>query len=129
MTLDLCLLPLPPVTCHPAKINQVVMNLISNAIDACQPGGTVTITTRAGEREVQIEVADTGTGIDPAIKDRIFDPFFTTKPLGQGTGLGLSISYSIIRDHHGRIEVDSKDGSGSRFIVYLPLNLTAELVA
>jgi two-component system, NtrC family, sensor kinase len=66
-------------------------------------------------------VADTGTGIDPQIKDRIFDPFFTTKPPGQGTGLGLSISYGIIQDHKGKIEVESAVGKGSKFIVRLPL--------
>jgi signal transduction histidine kinase len=119
--LELKLAPIPPLTCHPAKINQVVMNLISNAIDACQPGGTVTVATCKTGDEIQIEVADTGTGIDPQIKDRIFDPFFTTKPPGQGTGLGLSISYGIIQDHKGKIEVESAVGKGSKFIVRLPL--------
>ncbi len=112
---------LPPVSCSSAKINQVVMNLISNAVDASKENDTVTITTRFANDEAQIEVADTGVGIDPQVKHRIFDPFFTTKPQGEGVGLGLSISYSIIRDHHGRIELDSTPGKGSRFTIHLPI--------
>ncbi len=106
---------LPPVACYPAKINQVVMNLIANGVDACGEGGKVTVRTYATGEAVQIEVTDTGSGIDPSIRDRIFDPFFTTKPPGAGTGLGLSISYGIVQDHGGTIEVDSALGQGSRF--------------
>jgi signal transduction histidine kinase len=99
-----------------------VVNLLMNAIDACGDGGTVTIRTGADpQREgIRIEVADTGSGIDPAIRDRIFDPFFTTKPLGEGTGLGLSISYGIVQEHHGTIEVQSAPGRGSCFTVRIP---------
>jgi PAS domain S-box-containing protein len=113
--------PLPAVTCFAAKINQVVMNLLSNAIDACDEGGTVTIRTGAEPGGVRIEVADTGGGIPPAVRERIFDPFFTTKPIGVGTGLGLSISYGIVQDHGGKIEVESEPGQGSCFTVHLPL--------
>jgi signal transduction histidine kinase len=74
------------------QINQVVLNLVSNAIDACPRGGEVDIRTRADDDGVAIHVLDTGRGIEPAIRHKIFDPFFTTKPVGQGTGLGLSIS-------------------------------------
>lgn len=114
---------LPPVMCHAAKINQVLMNLIVNAIDACNPGGSVTIRSRSDPDagEVCIDVLDNGCGIDPSILDRIFDPFFTTKPVGVGTGLGLSISYGIVQDHGGRIEVDAVPGGGSKFTVRLPL--------
>jgi len=120
--LDLDLVPLPPVTCQPAKINQVVLNLVVNAIDACgETGGTVTIRTRPASDGVEVQVVDTGCGISPLIRDRIFDPFFTTKPQGQGTGMGLSISHGIVCDHGGRIEVDSKPGRGSTFTVHLPL--------
>jgi signal transduction histidine kinase len=115
------LAPLPPVTCYPAKVNQVVLNLVTNAIDASAPGGTVTVRTCAAADGVEIHVLDAGCGIDPAIRDKIFDPFFTTKPLGQGTGLGLSISHGIVKDHGGRIEVDSAPGCGAHFTVYLPL--------
>ncbi len=112
---------LPSVTCYAAKINQVMMNLLTNAIDACSEGGRVTVRTRAEETGVRIEVADTGCGIEPAHRDQIFDPFFTTKPVGQGTGLGLSISYGIIQDHGGTIDVDSTIGRGTCFIIHLPL--------
>ncbi|MGO9600366.1 MAG: ATP-binding protein [Isosphaeraceae bacterium] len=111
----------PRVTCRAARINQVVMNLLSNAIDACSPGGQVTVRTGTENGEVRIEVIDDGHGIAASVRDRIFDPFFTTKPIGKGTGLGLSISYGIIHDHGGTIEVDSKPGRGSHFTVRLPL--------
>jgi len=113
--------PIPSVSCYPAKINQVVMNLVANAIDASPPDKTVTIRTSACDDGVQIEVVDQGTGIAPAIRNKIFDPFFTTKPPGKGTGLGLSISYGIVRDHGGHIDIESEEGAGSRFIVHIPL--------
>jgi PAS domain S-box-containing protein len=120
------LAPLPPVTCNAARINQVIMNLLTNAIDACSEGGTVTIRTRADDGGVCLEVADNGCGIDPSVRDRIFDPFFTTKPVGQGTGLGLSISYGIVKDHGGTIDVESAPGKGARFTVHLPLKPTGK---
>ncbi len=116
---------LPRVTCSPAKINQVVLNLGVNAIDACSAGGKVTIRTCAVPGGVEIHVIDTGSGIDPAIRDKIFDPFFTTKPPGKGTGLGLSISHAIVEEHGGQIEVDSTPGLGTHFIVRLPLEPAA----
>jgi signal transduction histidine kinase len=109
------------VRCYGAKIDQVVMNLLSNAIDACAEGGEVTIRTYTADGGARIEVADNGTGIDPAIREKIFDPFFTTKPAGQGTGLGLAISTKIVQDHGGTIVVESEPGRGSRFCVHLPL--------
>jgi PAS domain S-box-containing protein len=118
--LDLELEPLPPLTCYAAKLNQVVMNLMSNAIDACDEGGSVTVHTHAEPGQICIEVSDDGHGIPPEVRDRIFDPFFTTKPVGQGTGLGLSISYGIVHDHGGTIDVDSAPGRGTRFTVRLP---------
>ena len=99
----------------------MVLNLLSNAIDASPQGGTVTLRTRAEEEGVAIEVLDNGDGIDPAIRDKIFDPFFTTKPIGKGTGLGLSIAYGIVQLHGGRISIESEPGKGTRFTVHLPL--------
>jgi PAS domain S-box-containing protein len=119
LTLDLA--PLPEVTCYPARVNQVVMNLVANAIQAAPSEGEVTVRTSPRSDGVAIEVRDNGPGIDPAIRAKIFDPFFTTKPPGQGTGLGLSISYQVVRDHGGRIEVESLAGEGAHFTVYLPL--------
>jgi PAS domain S-box-containing protein len=113
--------PLPHLRCYPAKLNQVLMNLIVNAIDASPEEGVVTVRTSALDEDgVRIDVIDQGAGIDPKIRERIFDPFFTTKPIGEGTGLGLSISYGIVRDHNGRIEVQSEMGKGSTFSVFLP---------
>lgn len=118
--LALELAPLRPVTCYPAQINQVVLNLLTNALDACPGGGKVSVRTRPAPGGVEIHVLDTGPGIDPSICDKIFEPFFTTKPVGTGTGLGLSISYGIIQQHGGQIEVESAPGQGAHFIVRLP---------
>lgn len=121
--IELDLNPIPSIHCYPAKINQVVMNLVGNAIDASGEGETVTIRTLLdSERdEIRIEVVDRGPGIDPSIRDRVFDPFFTTKPIGEGTGLGLSISYGIVQDHGGSIEIESEAGKGTTFAVRLPV--------
>jgi two-component system NtrC family sensor kinase len=121
LTLKLELTPLPEVVCYPARINQVVMNLVTNAMYACHDQGTVTVRTEPESPGVAIHVIDNGSGIDPAVLPKIFDPFYTTKPVGQGTGLGLSISHQIIEDHGGRIEVSSKLGAGTHFTVHLPL--------
>ncbi len=122
VSLELDLDPLPRITCRAARVNQVVMNLLSNAIDACTLGGKVTVRTSTEDGQVRIDVTDNGHGINPIIRERIFDPFFTTKPIGKGTGLGLSISYGIVQDHGGTIEVDSTPGGGSRFTVRLPVH-------
>src|SRR5690606_11006741 len=114
------LAPLTPITCDPGKVNQVLLNLLTNALDACEDGGTITLRTRSAADGVEVHVIDTGLGIDPAIRDKVFDPFFTTKPVGKGTGLGLSISYGIVREHGGTIEVESVPGEGTHFTVSLP---------
>ncbi|MCZ7566738.1 MAG: ATP-binding protein [Burkholderiales bacterium] len=113
---------LPKVSCSPSQINQVFLNLITNAAQATPAeGGVITLRTALhGDRQVMVEVSDNGHGIPQDVLPRIFDPFFTTKEVGKGTGLGLSISYKIIEDHGGRIEVDSKPGVGTRFRVILP---------
>ncbi|WP_165250776.1 PAS domain-containing sensor histidine kinase [Paludisphaera soli] len=114
---------LPAVRCRAARIHQVILNLLTNAIDACGENGQVTVRTEteADALGVRVDIDDNGGGIAPEIRDRIFDPFFTTKPLGQGTGLGLSISYGIIQEHNGRIEVQSTVGYGSCFSVHMPI--------
>ena len=122
ITIEPHLAALPAVRCQAVKINQVVMNLLSNAIDASPEGGTVKVITERNGDTIGISVSDEGCGIDPAVRDRIFDPFFTTKPLGQGTGLGLSISYGIVKDHAGEIQVQSEPGRGSCFTVRLPVS-------
>ena len=112
--------PIPHLLCYPAKINLVIQNLVANAIDACCAGGRIVVGTRPLDDGVEIEVRDTGCGVDPAIAERIFDPFFTTKTVGRGTGLGLSMSYGIVKDHGGTIACDSEPGRGARFTVRLP---------
>jgi len=114
---------LPPVECLPGKINQVFMNVISNALHAIKDKGTITITSKKGTHNtVEISISDTGVGMTPAIKKRIFEPFFTTKDVGVGTGLGLSISYGIIENHNGKISVKSEKGKGTKFVISLPVS-------
>ena len=129
VTIDLDLGELPSVVCYPAKINQVIMNLVGNAIDASPDEGTVTIRSRAEGSMIRLDVIDQGPGIPPDIRDRIFEPFFTTKPVGIGTGLGLSISYGIVQDHGGSIEVHSELGDGTRFSVRLPQHFSPRVAA
>jgi signal transduction histidine kinase len=112
--------PLPMVSCYPAKVNQVVMNLVSNAIDAVPEGGHVLIKTASRDDKIYIDVCDNGPGVPKEIRGRIFDPFFTTKTIGEGTGLGLSISYGIVCDHGGTIEVTDAPAGGAVFAVVLP---------
>ena len=106
---------------NPNQIEQVLLNLMMNAGDAMESGGSVNVATRLlpGPKAV-IQVADTGGGIPPEIVSRIFDPFFTTKPVGKGTGLGLSVSYGIVKEHKGDITVRSKVGEGTTFTIVIP---------
>ena len=113
---------IPKILCMPAQLNQVFMNLLTNAAQAIETHGSITIRTGQEGNNVWAEVEDTGKGIKPEHLKRIFDPFFTTKPVGSGTGLGLSLSYGIVQQHGGRIEVKSEVGKGSVFRVVLPLN-------
>ncbi|MFO1412674.1 MAG: PAS domain-containing protein [Burkholderiales bacterium] len=117
--------PLPPVECRPSQLNQVFMNLLVNAAQSIRERGTIRITTGVEGEMAWVEVADTGEGIRPEHLSRVFDPFFTTKAVGHGTGLGLSLSYRIVDEHHGRIEVTSEVGAGSRFRVWLPIRQPA----
>jgi signal transduction histidine kinase len=118
---------IPAITCAPSQINQVFLSLITNAAQALPPSrGEITLTTRADNGGVAVEIADNGKGIAPDILPKIFDPFFTTKAVGKGTGLGLSISHKIVAQHGGRIAVASEPGKGTRFTVWLPLKPPAE---
>ncbi|MFZ2446177.1 MAG: ATP-binding protein [Syntrophobacteraceae bacterium] len=114
---------LPSTMSDSSQIQQVILNILNNAIDAIQKAGVITITTllKENEREVGIVISDDGPGIPVELLDRIFDPFFTTKEYGMGTGLGLSISHSIIEKLGGRILVASEVGKGTTFTIYLPL--------
>lgn len=115
---------IPAVTCNAQQINQVLLNLLMNAAQAIKepPGKIIVRTKDMGQGFVAIEIQDNGKGMDEKTKSRIFDPFFTTKAVGEGTGLGLSISYRIIKDHGGRIEVDSEIGKGTTFRLILPVD-------
>ncbi len=116
---------IPPVACHPGKINQVFFHVLQNAIQASDRGGLIEIRTRPdGDGAVVVEVEDQGAGIRPEDLPHIFEPFFTTKPVGAGAGLGLSVSYGIIRDHGGSLEVESTVGRGSLFRIRLPTKPT-----
>ena len=106
---------LPMVKGDPAQLNQVIVNVVINAIQAMPDGGTLTIRTLSQEDWVSIRVEDTGQGIEEENKDKIFLPFFTTKEVDEGTGLGLSVVYGIVNEHGGSIEVDSKKGRGTTF--------------
>lgn len=123
------LLPaLPPVWTDPLQIEQVFLNLVTNARDAMEEVGTGTITIRtelAADSRVWLSVTDTGPGIPPDLQTRIFDPFFTTKEVGKGTGLGLSICHGIVEEHGGALKMESPmaDGRGARFTIVLPHSL------
>ncbi len=122
---------LPLVECYPGPLNQVFMNILSNAIDAIEiaieQGKQITpaISIHTGlidESRAQIRIGDNGSGIPEAIKQRIFDPFFTTKPVGSGTGMGLAISYQIVTDRHqGTLSCRSQSGEGTEFVIQIPL--------
>ncbi|MEO0533116.1 MAG: 7TM diverse intracellular signaling domain-containing protein [Cyanobacteria bacterium P01_A01_bin.123] len=113
--------PLPDVECLPGKLNQVFMNILTNAIQAMPERGDIYITSQQNADTVEISIRDTGMGMDEAARKRLFEPFFTTKPIGEGTGLGLSISYGIVEKHHGQIMVQSELGEGTTFTLVLPV--------
>ncbi|ACU58814.1 sensor histidine kinase [Chitinophaga pinensis] len=122
---------LPKIECYAGKINQVFMNILTNAFNAIKTNNqdreeVVTITTREDNGLALISIKDTGPGMTEQVKEKIFDPFFTTKDVGEGTGLGLSIVFSIIEKHNGRIEVITAPDKGAEFIIYLPMSVTAQ---
>jgi signal transduction histidine kinase len=113
---------IPEVDCLPGQINQVFMNILSNAIQAIPDEGTIFVKTWHVDGMVKISIRDTGTGMTEDVQKKIFDPFFTTKGVGKGTGLGMSISFGIIQKHNGKIELFSKPGAGTEFIITIPVN-------
>jgi signal transduction histidine kinase len=126
---------LPPIECYPGEINQVLMNLICNALDAIEERqknqefeevskyiGVIRIQTESIRERVIIRIADNGSGISEADRTKIFDAFYTTKTIGKGTGLGLSIAYQIIvNNHHGKLTCHSTQGEGTEFVIELPI--------
>ncbi len=113
---------LSPITCAPSQINQVLLNLLTNAAQAMDSPGKILIRSWNDDAWVRLSIQDNGRGIPRDIQQRIFDPFFTTKAVGEGTGLGLAISYKIIQEHGGQIQFASEPGRGTRFMISLPLN-------
>lgn len=113
------------IEANPGKINQALMNIISNAVDSVEEQGIIEISTSRtiynDDPAINIQVSDTGSGIPDEIKEKIFDPFFSTKALGKGTGLGLSITMGIIKDHSGKIDMRSTVGKGTTFEILLPI--------
>jgi two-component system NtrC family sensor kinase len=106
--------------CFPSLLNQAIMNLVANSIDAINGSGEISIETGAIGGAYEIRVSDTGPGIPPELRERVLEPFFTTKPVGQGTGLGLSITYSIVRKHSGTLSIECPEGGGTSITLRLP---------
>lgn len=120
---------LPQVACNTSQLNQVFLNLITNAAQAISDEGSITVRTHAEGSEVVIDIIDTGSGIAPDVLPHIFDSFYTTKPRGIGTGLGLSIARDIVDNHGGRIHVSSRPAHGTTFSITLPLQAPDTVLA
>jgi signal transduction histidine kinase len=113
---------LPYISADPSQLNQVLINLVVNALQAMRQGGTLTVATSSRDGSVVLTVEDTGEGMTEETVGKIFIPFYTTKDVGQGTGLGLPVVHGIVTSHGGSVNVESTPGQGSRFEVILPLN-------
>jgi two-component system NtrC family sensor kinase len=111
---------LPTVLGDEGQLQQAIVALATNAIDAMPEGGTLTLRALRSDPKVVIEIKDTGIGIPPENLTKIFDPFFTTKDVGRGTGLGLAVCYGIVSEHGGRLDVRSAVGVGTTFTISLP---------
>ena len=121
---------LPDIECIASQLNQVFMNLLVNASHAIEEKGIITIRTgKQNEKNVWIQISDTGKGIKQENISKLFEPFFTTKPVGQGTGLGLSLSYGIVQKHGGHIDVESEINKGTQFTVTLPIKQKEQKIA
>jgi len=111
---------IPDIRGKPGAMSQVILNLIVNAADAIRENGEIRISTQAEESNIRIRISDNGSGMPQSIITKIFDPFFSTKDVGKGTGLGLSVCHSIVKSHKGQMTVNSSEGLGTEFIIYLP---------
>jgi len=111
---------LEEIECFPSKLNQVIMNVLTNSIQAIEDKGEIFLQTISSEIGIKIIIKDDGIGMTPEVREHVFEPFFTTKDVGKGTGLGLSISFGIIEQHNGNIDVISEPGKGTEFIISLP---------
>ena len=121
LTVQACLYPeMPVINGDESQLKQVILNLLTNAFDAIADQGLVRISTLVRKDEVELVVADSGSGIPDGLKDKLFEPFYTTKPVGQGIGIGLSTCYTIVQQHQGTIRVESSMGEGAAFHVVLP---------
>jgi two-component system NtrC family sensor kinase len=120
ITVEKDLAPTLVVRCRGGQVQQVLMNLLTNAAQACGKGGTIWIGARTDGGGVRISIRDSGPGVPAEVRDKIFDPFFTTKDVGEGTGLGLPISLQIVKSHGGRLDLVSPPGRGAEFVVWLP---------
>jgi signal transduction histidine kinase len=135
---------LPDVECYAGQLNQVFMNILSNAIDAIEENfveiSSTNISKSIGEIKIQTEVeqncnvkitiADNAKGIPPEVQKRLFDPFFTTKPVGKGTGMGLSISFQVIKEiHNGSLKCNSEVGKGTEFVIEIPIEQKSDSIA
>jgi signal transduction histidine kinase len=118
---------LPLIPADPAQINQVIVNLVVNALQAMPGGGTLRLWTEAAGDSVGLYVEDSGTGMSPDVLQKVFVPFFTTKDVGQGTGLGLPVVHGIVTSHEGTIQVHSEVGIGTRFEIRLPVAPAGEV--
>lgn len=112
---------LPPLLCQPGRINDMLLAMLLNAVQAVGEHGVIRIATALEGRQIRIDIADNGCGIPPEHLSRIYDPFFTTREVGAGTGLGLTVCRDIVRAHGGSIDVDSRVGGGTTFTIRLPL--------
>lgn len=129
IAIHLALDDMPRVECDAGQVNQVFMNVLSNACDAITGTGNVWISATSDGETVAVAIRDDGAGIPPTVLSRIFDPFFTTKQIGQGTGLGLAIAHGIVQRHGGRIDVRSTVGAGTTVVVHLPIRERRRSVA
>jgi two-component system NtrC family sensor kinase len=124
IVVDLLLGAPEELECFPGLLNQALLNLLANSVEAMPGTGRIKIATSIEDGAYSIEVTDTGPGIPMPLRSRVFEPFFTTKPVGQGTGLGLSITYSIVERHGGTIQVEGPENGGTTMLIRLPLVTT-----